>query len=70
MPHNREVGAAGKVLGDGDGGVKIEDNMPPAPWNPTKEELSEDPPADASLGSNSAEAGLDSLQCPGPRRQS
>lgn len=32
VPHNREVGAAGKVLGDGNGGVKVEDNMPPAPW--------------------------------------
>lgn len=44
MPHNREVGAAGKVLGDGNGGVKIEDNMPPAPCNPTNEELSEEQP--------------------------
>ena len=31
MPHNREVCPRGKVLGDGDGGVQVEDDMPPAP---------------------------------------
>lgn len=32
VPYNWEVGAAGKILGDGNGGIKIEDNMPPASW--------------------------------------
>lgn len=39
VPDNREVGTAGKVLGDGNGGVKIEDNVPPASWNPTNKQL-------------------------------
>lgn len=30
VPHHREVGAAGKVLGDGNGGVEVEHNVPPA----------------------------------------
>lgn len=33
MPHDGEVGAAGKILGDGNGGVEVEDNMPPASCN-------------------------------------
>ena len=31
VPHNREVCPRGKVLGDGDGGVQVEDDVPPAP---------------------------------------
>ena len=31
MPHDREVCPRGKVLGDGDGGVQVEDHVPPAP---------------------------------------
>ena len=31
VPHDREVCPRGKVLGDGDGGVQVEDDMPPAP---------------------------------------
>ena len=31
VPHDREVGLRGEVLGDGDGGVDVEDHVPPAP---------------------------------------
>ena len=31
MPDHGEVGLAGEVLGDGDGGVQVEDDVPPAP---------------------------------------
>ena len=33
MPDYREVCSAGEVLGDGDGGVEVEDDMPPAAWD-------------------------------------
>lgn len=32
VPHDGKVGGASKVLGDGDGGVQVEDYVPPAPW--------------------------------------
>ena len=33
MPDYREVCSAGEVLGDGDGGVEVEDDVPPAAWD-------------------------------------